>query len=74
MIKCDELLMMKYYLEKDKLNKIICHCELDTPFKRKIYLLKKWSYYDYIDYGTSLNYVWLTDYGRMFFNEKVKSL
>jgi hypothetical protein len=73
-MKEDEKIFMLWMLYEEYKNPVIK--TFNFPFsihrKRNWYLLDKWSSKDYIEYGTSINNVWLTDKGRKFFKETIE--
>lgn len=75
-MKEDEKIFMLWMLYEDSKNGVIK--TFNFPFsvhrKRNWYLLEKWCDRDYIECGTSINFVWLTDEGRKFLKKLLKKI
>ena len=76
MIKEDELQLMRYFLKAIKLKVgvidttgILKAKGITINKKRLVYILNKWTDKGYIDYGTSINYVWPTPQGEEYFKK-----
>lgn len=66
MIKNDELAMMEYFY---RTKKVVFADLIDTRGLHKYFILCKWVTKGYIDFGTSLDFVWLTEEGIKYFEK-----
>lgn len=70
MLKEDELLMINKILTVG-VGKIF---ETLQPTKRQVYILYKWANKGYVEFGTSIRYVWLTKKGYTHFSREIVKL